>query len=70
MAEASESKRLLRTALIIAGIGVIILVPLGWLALRMWDDTVQRKIMAANESAALANLGNVQAAGSFATDGG
>ena len=62
MAEASESKRLLRTALIIAGIGVIILVPLGWLALRMWDDTVQRKIMAANESAALANLGNVQAA--------
>ena len=62
MAEASESKRLLRTALIIAGVGVIILVPLGWLALRMWDDTIQRRVIAANESAALTNLDNIQAA--------
>ncbi len=62
MAEASESKRLWRAALIVAGVGVIILVPLGWLALRMWDDTVQRKVIAANESAALTNLDAIRAA--------
>ena len=62
MAEASESKRLWRTALIVAGVGVLVLVPLGWLALRMWDDTIQRRVIAANESAALTNLENIQAA--------
>jgi Tfp pilus assembly protein PilE len=62
MAEVSESKRLWRAALIVAGVGLIILVPLGWLALRMWDDTVQRKVVAANESAALTNLEQMQIA--------
>jgi hypothetical protein len=62
MPEASESKRLWRTALIVAGVGVLVLVPLGWLALRMWDDTIQRRVIAANESAALTNLENIQAA--------
>ena len=62
MSEVSESKRLWRTALIVAGVGLLVLVPLGWLALRMWDDTVQRRVIAANESAALTNLGNIQAA--------
>ena len=62
MAEASESKRLWRTALVVAGVGILVLVPLGWLALRMWDDTVQRKLIATNESAALTNLENIQAA--------
>lgn len=62
MAEVSESKRLWRTALIVAGVGLLVLVPLGWLALRMWDDTIQRRVIAANESAALTNLGNIQAA--------
>ena len=62
MAHVSESKRLWRTALIVAGVGIIVLVPLGWLALRMWDDTVQRRVVAANESAALTNLENIQAA--------
>jgi len=62
MAEVSESKRLWRTALIVAGVGVLVLVPLGWLALRMWDDTIQRRVIAANESAALTNLENIQAA--------
>ena len=62
MAEASESKRLWRTALIVAGVGVLILVPLAWLALRMWDDNIQRRVIAANESAALTNLENIQAA--------
>ena len=62
MAEVSESKRLWRTALIVAGVGVIVLVPLGWLALRMYDDMIQRRVVAANESAALTNLENIQAA--------
>jgi hypothetical protein len=62
MAEVSESKRLWRTALIVAGVGVLILVPLGWLALRMYDDALQRRVIAANESAALTNLENIQAA--------
>jgi hypothetical protein len=62
MAEVSESKRLWRTALIVAGVGLLVLVPLGWLALRMWEDTVQRRVIAANESAALTNLENIQAA--------
>ena len=62
MAEVSESKRLWRTALVVAGVGVLVLVPLGWLALRMWDDAIQRRVMAANESAALTNLEQIQAA--------
>ena len=62
MPEVSESKRLWRTALIVAGVGLLVLVPLGWLALRMWDDTIQRRVIAANESAALTNLENIQAA--------
>jgi len=62
MPEASESKRLWRTALIVAGVGLIILVPLSWLALRMWDNTIQRRVIAVNESAALTNLENIQAA--------
>jgi hypothetical protein len=62
MAEASESKRLWRTALIVAGVGLLVLIPLGWLALRMWEDTIQRRVIAANESAALTNLENIQAA--------
>lgn len=62
MAEVSESKRLWRTALIVAGVGLLVLIPLAWLALRMWDDTIQRRVIAANESAALTNLDNIQAA--------
>jgi hypothetical protein len=62
MAYVSEASRLWRTALIVAGGGLLILIPLTWLALRMWDDTVQRRVIAANESAALTNLENIQAA--------
>jgi len=62
MRDSSESKRLWRTALIVAGVGVLVLVPLGWLALRMYDDTIQRRVVSANESAALTNLNQIQAA--------
>ena len=62
MSDSSEAKRLWRTALIVAGVGLIVLIPLGWLALRMYQDTIQRRVIAANESAALTNLDNIQAA--------
>lgn len=62
MAEVSESKRLWRTALIVAGVGLLVLVPLAWLAQRMWNDTIQRRVMASNESSALTNLEQIQAA--------
>jgi hypothetical protein len=62
MSDSSESKRLWRTALIVAGVGLLVLAPLSWLALRMWDDTVQRRLMAANESRALGSLEAIQAA--------
>lgn len=62
MAEVSESKRLWRTALIVAGVGLLVLVPLAWLALRMYDDMINRRVMAANESGALTNLEQIQAA--------
>jgi hypothetical protein len=62
MRDSSESKRLWRTALIVAGVGLLILAPLSWLALRMYDDTVRRRVMAANESTALGTLEAIQAA--------
>ena len=62
MRDSSESKRLWRTALIVAGVGLLILAPLSWLALRMFDDTVQRRVIAANESSALGTLEAIQAA--------
>jgi hypothetical protein len=68
MAEASESKRLWRTALIVAGVGLLLLVPLGWLARRMWDDTLRRRVIAANESAALTNLEKIRVAEQYYFD--
>lgn len=62
MSDSSESKRLWRTALVVAGVGVLVLVPLGWLALRMYDDTLRRQVVSANESAALGSLEAIQAA--------
>ena len=62
MSDSVESKRLWRTALIVAGVGVLVLAPLSWLALRMWDDAVQRRVVAANESAALGTIQAIQAA--------
>jgi Tfp pilus assembly protein PilE len=60
-AEKSESKRLLRTALVVAVVGVVVLVPLAWLAVRMYNDNIQQKVIAANEALALATLENLQA---------
>lgn len=56
MADNSESKRLWRTALIVAGVGLLVLVPLCWLAVRMYNDTIQRRVVAVNEADALYTL--------------
>src|ERR1044072_7635776 len=62
MPQVSQTKRPRRTPPVVAGVGLLVLVPLGWLALRMWDDTIQRRVIAANEAAALTKLENIQAA--------
>jgi Tfp pilus assembly protein PilE len=59
--ERSESKRLLRTALVVAAVGVALLVPLAWLAVRMYHDRIQQRVISANEASALATLENLQA---------
>ena len=56
MADSSESKRLWRTALIVASVGMLVLIPLGWLAVRMYNDTIQRRVVAVNEADALYTL--------------
>lgn len=62
MAESQESKRLLRTALVVVAVGVVVLVPLAWFALRKYNDTLQQKVMSANEAAALYSLEQISAA--------
>jgi hypothetical protein len=56
MADSSESKRLWRTAAIVAGVGLLVLIPLCWLAVRMYNDTIQRRVVAVNEADALYTL--------------
>jgi len=62
MADSSESKRLWRTALMVAGAGVLVLVPLCWLAVRMYNDTIQRRVVSVNEADALYTLELIAAA--------
>lgn len=62
MSDSAESKRLWRRALIVAGVGLLVLVPLVWLALRMSNDAHQRRVMASNEATALSALASIQAA--------
>ena len=60
--ERSESKRLLRTALVVAVVGVVLLVPLAWLAVRMYNDMIQQRVISANDKSARDALQNIQAA--------
>jgi hypothetical protein len=61
MAESSETKRLWRTSAIVAVVGLVVFAALVWLAVRLYDDKIQQRIMSANESSALATLQNIQA---------
>jgi len=62
MGESSENKRLWRTALIVSVVGLVVAAGLGWLAVRMYGDRVQRRVMASNEANALYVLEQVSAA--------
>ena len=61
MSDDFESRRLWRTALVVVAVGVVVLVPLAWLAVRMYDDSIQRRVISADEASALAALENLQA---------
>jgi Tfp pilus assembly protein PilE len=61
MSDGSESRRLWRTALIVAAVGAVVLILLAWLAVRMYNDSIQQKVIGANEASALATLENLQA---------
>jgi Tfp pilus assembly protein PilE len=62
MSAKSESRRLWRTALVVAAVGVVVLVPLAWLAVRMYNDSIQQKVIAADDLSARDALKNIQAA--------
>ena len=62
MADGSDSKRLWRTALIVAGAGLLVLVPLWYLYVRVSNDAIQRRVIAANEADALYTLELIAAA--------
>ena len=62
MGDSSENKRLWRTALVVAGVGLVVAAGLGWLAYRMYEDSVYRRVASLNESNALYVLEQVAAA--------
>ncbi|HLM55718.1 MAG TPA: hypothetical protein VK422_06275 [Pyrinomonadaceae bacterium] len=62
MSKSSESSRLWKTALIVAGVGLVVAVGLGWLALRMYQDSIQRRAASANEANALYVIEQISAA--------
>ena len=62
MSVSAETKKLWRTIGILAVVGVLILIPLVWLALRMSAEAQQRRRIAANEADTLAALEGVAAA--------
>jgi len=62
MSEGTENKRLWRTALVVAGVGIVVAVGLGWLAYRMYEDSAYRRAASLNESNALFVLEQVAAA--------
>jgi hypothetical protein len=62
MSVSAETKKLWRTIIIIAFVGILVLIPLVWLALRMRDDANRRHRIAANEAETLSALEGIAAA--------
>lgn len=62
MSVSAETKKLWRTIGILAVVGVLLLIPLVWLALRMSGEAQARRRIAANEADALTALEGIAAA--------
>ena len=58
----AETKKLWRTIGIIAVVGILVLIPLVWLALRLRDDAYRRRVVVANEVETLSVLEGIAAA--------
>ena len=62
MTVSAETKKLYKIIGVAAVVGLLALVPLGWLAVRMNDEARQRRVVAANEADAVAALEGIAAA--------
>ncbi|MCA1635484.1 MAG: hypothetical protein LC802_17780 [Acidobacteria bacterium] len=62
MSVSAETKKLWRTIGIFAVVGILVLIPLMWLALRLRDDAYRRRVIAANEAETLSALEGIAAA--------
>jgi len=62
MSVSHESRRLLWVSVGVALVGALVLLPLAWLATRMYQEAGQRRVAAANEAAAIAALESISAA--------
>lgn len=62
MSKDTETKGWGRTLLVIAAVGLAVLIPLGWLALKMSRDAALRKVVNSNEAAAIYTLEQIAAA--------
>jgi hypothetical protein len=62
MSEKSDNRRLLKRVLIIGAIVLPLAALLGWYGLRLRDEGHQRRVIAANEAAAISALDNIAAA--------
>jgi Tfp pilus assembly protein PilE len=62
MSVTPETKRLGRTVAVVAAVGLLLVAALSLVAYRMYQSAVQRRVAAANESAAIAALEGIAAA--------
>lgn len=62
MSKAPEKKGYGRVILVLLALGVLVIVPLAWLALKMSRDAAQRRVVNANEAAAIYTLEQIAAA--------
>ena len=62
MSEAPEKKGYGRVVLVLLAVGLLILVPLAWLGLKMSRDAARRRVVNANEAAAIYTLEQIAAA--------
>lgn len=62
MSLSAETKKLWRTIGVVAVVGILVLIPLVWWALRLSDDAHRRRVVAANEVETLSALEGIAAA--------